>query len=175
MEEPLFHVSLLCLLQTVEFSVSTDSTHLNQARQLGALSRGHRADEGLLRARLYADIRSPDGRGWRAGQHSSSPDSGHPTPGGQGGGLKQFWSRDTDSSRSAASSGSVTGGIFNLEYNADGSILAAACEQKSFLLFDPGSRRLVKTVEAAHRDCVNCVRSVSHSLPIIKKVNYSKQ
>ncbi len=38
------------------------------------------------------------------------------------------------------------------------SILAAACEQKSVLLFDPGSRRLVKAVEKAHQDCVNCVR-----------------
>ncbi len=36
--------------------------------------------------------------------------------------------------------------------------MAAACEQNSVLLFDPGSRKLVHNVERAHQDCVNCVR-----------------
>ena len=38
------------------------------------------------------------------------------------------------------------------------SILAAACEHKSVLLFDPLTRRLVSSIERAHDDCVNCVR-----------------
>ena len=38
------------------------------------------------------------------------------------------------------------------------SILAAACEHKSVLLFDPLTRRRVSSIERAHEDCVNCVR-----------------
>ena len=51
-----------------------------------------------------------------------------------------------------------SGGIFNLEFNPDGSILGAACEQKSIILFDPQTRRPVKFIEKAHDDCVNCIR-----------------
>jgi len=50
------------------------------------------------------------------------------------------------------------GGIFNMEFNSDGSILAAACERKCIFLFDPLSRKLVRTIENAHTDCVNCIR-----------------
>nr|CAD7590120.1 unnamed protein product [Timema genevievae] len=50
------------------------------------------------------------------------------------------------------------GGVFNLEFSPDGSLLVAACEKKSVLMFDPLSRRLVHAVNNAHRDCVNCVR-----------------
>ena len=104
---------------------------------MGFLSGGPRPDEALLRPRLYADFRD-----W--GTYRD------PLGGKKAG---RFWSRMSD-----ASDGSVTGGIFNLEYNPDGSILAAACEKKSVLLFDPGSRKVVKSLEKAHLDCVNCVR-----------------
>jgi len=50
------------------------------------------------------------------------------------------------------------GGIFNMEFNSDGSILAAACEKKCILIFDPVSRKLVGNLENAHTDCVNCIR-----------------
>jgi len=50
------------------------------------------------------------------------------------------------------------GGIFNIEFSADGKVLAAACERKSILLFDPLTRKLTQTIEGAHTDCVNCVR-----------------
>ena len=36
------------------------------------------------------------------------------------------------------------GGIFNIEFSTDGKILAAACERKSILLFDPLSRYLLE-------------------------------
>merc|ERR1719234_590981 len=37
-------------------------------------------------------------------------------------------------------------------------VLAAACERKSILLFDPLTRKLTQTIEGAHTDCVNCIR-----------------
>ncbi|XP_078051832.1 DDB1- and CUL4-associated factor 10 homolog isoform X2 [Augochlora pura] len=55
--------------------------------------------------------------------------------------------------------GSAThGGVFNLEYSPDGSLLLAACERKTILMFDPLRRRLIHAIENAHDDCVNCVR-----------------
>ncbi|XP_076164968.1 DDB1- and CUL4-associated factor 10 isoform X2 [Ptiloglossa arizonensis] len=50
------------------------------------------------------------------------------------------------------------GGVFNLEYSPDGSLLMAACEKKTVLMFDPLRRSLIHTIEDAHDDCVNCVR-----------------
>uniref|UniRef100_A0A0K8TEF6 Uncharacterized protein n=1 Tax=Lygus hesperus TaxID=30085 RepID=A0A0K8TEF6_LYGHE len=50
------------------------------------------------------------------------------------------------------------GGIFNLEFSPDGSLLVAACEKRSILMFDPLSRQLLHSVDNAHYDCVNCVR-----------------
>nr|XP_031843052.1 DDB1- and CUL4-associated factor 10 [Nomia melanderi] len=50
------------------------------------------------------------------------------------------------------------GGVFNLEYSPDGSLLLAACERKTILMFDPLRRRLIHAIENAHDDCVNCVR-----------------
>ncbi|KAH8018311.1 hypothetical protein HPB51_002292 [Rhipicephalus microplus] len=50
------------------------------------------------------------------------------------------------------------GGIFNLEFSPDGSILVAATEGKSILMFDPLSRRLTREVKNAHADCVNNAR-----------------
>lgn len=53
---------------------------------------------------------------------------------------------------------SSPGGIFNLEFSPDGSLLVAACEKRSILMFDPLSRKLLSCVDNAHLDCVNCVR-----------------
>ena len=50
------------------------------------------------------------------------------------------------------------GGIFNLEFNADGKILAAACEKHNILIFDPLRRQVVHSIDNAHTDCVNCIR-----------------
>ena len=55
---------------------------------------------------------------------------------------------------------SVPGGIFNLEFNSDGKILAAACEKKNILIFDPLRREVVHSIDSAHTDCVNCIRWV---------------
>lgn len=40
------------------------------------------------------------------------------------------------------------------------SLLLAACEKKSILMFDPLCRKLVRAIDNAHNDCVNCVRLV---------------
>lgn len=50
------------------------------------------------------------------------------------------------------------GGIFNFDFSPDGSVLAAACEGKSILLFDPFNGKLSGYKEKAHLDCVNCVK-----------------
>ena len=88
-----------------------------------------------------------------------------------------YW--DNEKARSCRSGNSVHGGVFNLEYSPDGyelkeillclprnhhlfslsrSILIAACEQKSFIVLDPTTRKDVHHVANAHSDCVNCVR-----------------
>lgn len=40
------------------------------------------------------------------------------------------------------------------------SLLVAACEKKSVLMFDPLTRNPFKIMENAHSDCVNCVKWV---------------
>ncbi|ESO82910.1 hypothetical protein LOTGIDRAFT_211543 [Lottia gigantea] len=54
--------------------------------------------------------------------------------------------------------GGQHGAIFNFDYSTDGSILIAACQHKSFLMFDPYNGQLLKEKQDAHSDCVNCVR-----------------
>lgn len=58
----------------------------------------------------------------------------------------------------ALSAAAAHGGVFNLEYSPDGSLLLAACEKKSILMFDPLRRSLIHAIDNAHNDCVNCVR-----------------
>jgi len=116
-----------------------------QARALGHLDRHPTYAESLLRRRLYRRLVSPA----LAANRVDDEDGGTNPPAEGAAGAN--WSAE-DAGRP------VTGGIFNLEYSPDGSILAAACERRSFLLFDPGSRRLIRMVENAHSDCVNCVR-----------------
>lgn len=53
---------------------------------------------------------------------------------------------------------SVHGGVFCLEFSPEGSLLVAACEKQSVLVFDPLTQKRIYTVENAHLDCVNCVR-----------------
>ena len=43
------------------------------------------------------------------------------------------------------------------------SLLLAACEKKSVLMFDPLCRRLIHAIDNAHGDCVNCVRLVEYN------------
>ncbi|KAF5269718.1 hypothetical protein FQA39_LY08641 [Lamprigera yunnana] len=50
------------------------------------------------------------------------------------------------------------GAIFNLEFSLDGRLLAAACEERSVLLFDASDQRQIKKISEAHCSCVNCVR-----------------
>ena len=52
------------------------------------------------------------------------------------------------------------GGVFNLEFSSDGKLLAAACEKKNILIFDPLRQKLVHSIDNAHTDCVNCIRYV---------------
>ncbi|XP_060587631.1 LOW QUALITY PROTEIN: uncharacterized protein LOC132743126 [Ruditapes philippinarum] len=56
------------------------------------------------------------------------------------------------------------GGIFNFDFSKDGSILGAACERKSVLLFDPFNGKKVATKLNAHTDCVNCVKFLDDRL-----------
>ncbi|XP_068619101.1 DDB1- and CUL4-associated factor 10 homolog isoform X2 [Battus philenor] len=51
-----------------------------------------------------------------------------------------------------------TGGVFNLEFSPEGSLLVAACEKKSIQIFDPLTHRRIHSVNGAHSDCVNCVK-----------------
>lgn len=37
-------------------------------------------------------------------------------------------------------------------------ILAAACEKKSIMLFDPVTQRYITSIKKAHNDCVNCIK-----------------
>lgn len=50
------------------------------------------------------------------------------------------------------------GGVFNLEFSPEGSLLVAATERKSILIFDPLNHKLVNYVNEAHNDCVNYAR-----------------
>ncbi|XP_053613255.1 DDB1- and CUL4-associated factor 10 isoform X2 [Plodia interpunctella] len=51
-----------------------------------------------------------------------------------------------------------TGGVFNLEFSPEGTLLVAACEKKSIQIFDPLTHKRIHTVNGAHTDCVNCVK-----------------
>lgn len=51
-----------------------------------------------------------------------------------------------------------TGGVFNLEFSPEGTLLVAACEKKSIQIFDPLTHQRIHSVNAAHSDCVNCVK-----------------
>lgn len=50
------------------------------------------------------------------------------------------------------------GGIFNLNFNPDGSLLLAATENKAILMFDPFTHELIKTVHNAHDSSLNYIK-----------------
>ncbi|KAK7863095.1 hypothetical protein R5R35_004919 [Gryllus longicercus] len=52
------------------------------------------------------------------------------------------------------------GGILNIEFSPDGSFIVAACEKHSLLLFDPLSRKMIRSVNNAHTNCVTNVKFV---------------
>ncbi|RWS23083.1 hypothetical protein B4U80_05791 [Leptotrombidium deliense] len=56
------------------------------------------------------------------------------------------------------SGGPFHGGIFNLTFNPEGSLLLAATENKSILVFDPLNHRLIRQINSAHEDSVNYVK-----------------
>ncbi|KAL4231138.1 DDB1- and CUL4-associated factor 10 [Mactra antiquata] len=56
------------------------------------------------------------------------------------------------------------GGVFNFDFSKNGSLLGAACERKSVLLFDPFNGKLVARKNNAHSDCVNCVKFLDDRL-----------
>lgn len=37
-------------------------------------------------------------------------------------------------------------------------LLAAACEKKSVMLFDPVTQKYITSIKKAHNDCVNCIK-----------------
>lgn len=37
-------------------------------------------------------------------------------------------------------------------------ILAAACENKCLMLFDPVTQKYITSIKKAHNDCVNCIK-----------------
>uniref|UniRef100_A0A1L8DNM0 Putative wd40 domain protein n=1 Tax=Nyssomyia neivai TaxID=330878 RepID=A0A1L8DNM0_9DIPT len=50
------------------------------------------------------------------------------------------------------------GGVYNLEFSPDGSILVAACEKRSIVLIATNTFKETKIIRQAHSDCVNCVK-----------------
>uniref|UniRef100_A0A182R7H3 WD_REPEATS_REGION domain-containing protein n=1 Tax=Anopheles funestus TaxID=62324 RepID=A0A182R7H3_ANOFN len=56
--------------------------------------------------------------------------------------------------------GQDCGAICNLEFSPDGTMLAAACEYKSIVLFDPLTEKQICAVDNAHDGSVNCIRFV---------------
>ncbi|RWS02341.1 DDB1- and CUL4-associated factor 10-like isoform X2, partial [Dinothrombium tinctorium] len=60
--------------------------------------------------------------------------------------------------------GPFHGGIFNLTFSPDGSLLLAATENKSILVFDPLNHRLIRQIDSAHEDAVNYVKFLDSRL-----------
>ncbi|XP_053675072.1 DDB1- and CUL4-associated factor 10 [Anopheles nili] len=56
------------------------------------------------------------------------------------------------------------GGTYNLEFSHDGSLLVAACEKKSIVLFDPLTEIQICAVKNAHNDSVNCIKFIDDRL-----------
>lgn len=56
------------------------------------------------------------------------------------------------------------GGAYNLEFSPDGSMLVAACEKKTIVLFDPITEKQMCTIKNAHNDSVNCVKFLDNRM-----------
>lgn len=50
------------------------------------------------------------------------------------------------------------GGIFNLSFTPDGSLLLAATENKAILLYDPITHQHIRTVSKAHDASINYIK-----------------
>ena len=73
--------------------------------------------------------------------------------------LQMLFQGDGKFSREQVRVGSP-GGIFNIEFSGDGKVLAAACERKSILLFDPLTRCLHHIAEGI--TLVKCPYNMKH-------------
>ena len=101
---------------------------------MGMLDRSPGATERLLRRRLYRSLARPRHHAGKV----DDEDGGDATPSAS---ANPPGSRCSSANEFCGEASAATGGIFNLAYNPDGSMLAAACERKKILLFDPGNRR----------------------------------
>ncbi|KAF4521056.1 hypothetical protein B566_EDAN008128 [Ephemera danica] len=54
--------------------------------------------------------------------------------------------------------GNTHGGVYNLEFSPDGSLLVAACEKECILMFDPLNMRQLGEIRNAHQEGVNYIR-----------------
>lgn len=52
------------------------------------------------------------------------------------------------------------GGIFNLSFTPDGSLLLAATENKAILLYDPITHQPIRTVNKAHDASINYIKFI---------------
>uniref|UniRef100_A0A2P2HZS1 DDB1-and CUL4-associated factor 10 homolog n=1 Tax=Hirondellea gigas TaxID=1518452 RepID=A0A2P2HZS1_9CRUS len=59
---------------------------------------------------------------------------------------------------------SGNGGIFNLEFSPEGKVLAAACQNKAVVLFDPLTHKQISSINDAHTDCVNGIKFLDNRL-----------
>jgi len=65
------------------------------------------------------------------------------------------------------SDGQFHGGIFNLSFNPDVSLLLAATENKAILMFDPFTHELIKTVHNAHDASLNYIKFLGNIIKFI--------
>ncbi|CAG5133979.1 unnamed protein product, partial [Candidula unifasciata] len=56
------------------------------------------------------------------------------------------------------------GAVFGFGFSPDGSMLAAACENRCMLLYDPKNARLIQRRFKTHTDCVNGVRFLDNRM-----------
>ncbi|KAH9505163.1 hypothetical protein Btru_058860 [Bulinus truncatus] len=66
--------------------------------------------------------------------------------------------KPTAITESTPSDGLNWGAVFGFGFSPDGALLAAACENKCMLLYDPHNAKLINRRFKTHTDCVNCVR-----------------
>lgn len=70
----------------------------------------------------------------------------------------------TNVSTSGHNSATFHGGIFNLSFSPNGSVLVAATQRKSLIIFDPLTHSVINKVTDAHLDSVNYVRFLDEKL-----------
>ncbi|XP_053677982.1 DDB1- and CUL4-associated factor 10 homolog [Anopheles nili] len=60
--------------------------------------------------------------------------------------------------------GRECGAICNLEFSPDGTMLSAACEYKSVVLFDPLTEKQICAINNAHDASVNCIKFIDNRI-----------